>query len=91
VGFSTKSSLLRFEAELPQFEAETAVCLFDAWLDRIEAVVRDRVREFIHATLPPGPTRKWRFNHYPPSRAWRKSAIDPLPSKCGASIFHIPR
>jgi hypothetical protein len=32
-----------------QPEAETAVHLFDNWFDPIEAGLRDRVREFIHA------------------------------------------
>jgi hypothetical protein len=31
--------------------AETAVYLFDDWFDPIEAGVRDRVREFIHAMV----------------------------------------
>ena len=30
-------------------KAETAVQLFDDWFDPIEAGLRDRVREFIHA------------------------------------------
>jgi hypothetical protein len=88
--------LLRFEAELQQFEAETAVYLFDAQLDRIEAVLRDRVREFIHATSEQiqacrkaarasgGSTTALS------SRAWRKSAIDSLPSKCGVFCVYLP-
>ena len=31
--------------------AETAVYLFDNWFDPIEAGLRDRVREFIHAMV----------------------------------------
>ena len=34
-----------------QPEAETAVYLFDNWFDPIEAGLRDRVREFIHAMI----------------------------------------
>ena len=92
-GFSTKSSLLRFEAELPQFEAETAVYLFDARLDRIEAVLRDRMREFIHATFEEieacrkaarasgGSTTALS------SRAWRKPAIDESLEEAGNRLF----
>src|SRR5881396_357628 len=36
---------------LPQSEPETAVYLFDDWFDPIEAGLRDRVREFIHAMV----------------------------------------
>ncbi len=36
---------------LPQSETETAVYLFDDWFDPIEAGLRDRVREFIHAMV----------------------------------------
>src|SRR5438034_4283116 len=35
--------------ESSQPAAETAVHLFDDWFDPIEAGLRDRVREFIHA------------------------------------------
>jgi putative transposase len=34
---------------LPQSETETAVHLFDSWFDPIEAGLRDRVRDFLHA------------------------------------------
>ena len=34
---------------LPQSETETAVALFDSWFDPIEAGLRDRVRDFLHA------------------------------------------
>ena len=34
---------------LPQSETETAVHLFDNWFDPIEAGLRDRVRDFLHA------------------------------------------
>jgi putative transposase len=37
--------------ELSQPAAETAVHLFDNWFDPIEAGLRDRVRDFIHAML----------------------------------------
>jgi putative transposase len=37
--------------ESPQPAAETAVHLFDNWFDPIEAGLRDRVREFIHAMI----------------------------------------
>ncbi len=36
---------------LPQSDTETAVYLFDDWFDPIEAGLRDRVREFIHAMV----------------------------------------
>jgi putative transposase len=36
---------------LPQSEIETAEHLFDNWFDPIEAGLRDRVREFLHAML----------------------------------------
>ena len=34
---------------LPQSETEAAVHLFDSWFDPIEAGLRDRVRDFLHA------------------------------------------
>src|SRR6266536_4480766 len=37
--------------ESSQPAAETAVHLFDNWFDPIEAGLRDRVREFIHAMI----------------------------------------
>src|SRR2546430_9313722 len=37
--------------ESSQPAAETAVYLFDHWFDPIEAGLRDRVREFIHAMI----------------------------------------
>src|ERR1700716_1876358 len=37
--------------ESSQPESETAVDLFDNWFDPIEAGLRDRVREFIHAMI----------------------------------------
>jgi len=37
--------------ESSQPAAETAVHLFDHWFDPIEAGLRDRVREFIHAMI----------------------------------------
>ena len=39
------------KADSSQPAAETAVYLFDDWFDPIEAGVRNRVREFIHATV----------------------------------------
>src|SRR5262245_36259627 len=39
------------ESNSSQPAAETAVYLFDDWFDPIEAGVRDRVREFIHAMV----------------------------------------
>ena len=36
---------------LPQSEPETAVYLFDDWFEPIQAGLRDRVREFIHAMV----------------------------------------
>ena len=57
---------------LPQSETETAVHLFDSWFDPIEAGLRDRVRDFLHAMFegeldvllsPPGSERferQWR-------------------------------
>jgi putative transposase len=37
------------QSDSPQPAAETAVYLFDAWFDPIEAEVPDRVRDFIQA------------------------------------------
>jgi hypothetical protein len=39
------------EPESSQPQSETAVHLFDNWFDPIEAGLRDRVREFIHAMI----------------------------------------
>ena len=36
-------------ADEPQSERQTAVHLFDHWFDPIEAGLRDRAREFLHA------------------------------------------
>ena len=44
-----KSITRKLEASQPA--AETAVHLFDNWFDPIEAGLRDRVREFIHAMI----------------------------------------
>jgi hypothetical protein len=42
------------KSDSSQPTAETAVYLFDDWLDPIEAGVRDRVREFIQAMIEGG-------------------------------------
>ena|SRR5437899_2224015 len=76
--------------ESSQPAAETAVYLFDHWFDPIEAGLRDRVREFIHAMiegeLDMALSRPRYARHAKPSSGQAAGAVDSL-EEAGARLF----